>query len=199
MPLAYCTMAPGEGQALRQPGSSQCMQPSLRISHSRLPFGFSYFGKSHHRPGLLRQIGRVVVHAAVGADLIAQIVPLHAGDLAGLAADALGGVDELGDLAGVAHRGHRAVAWWWRSGARYRAIAATWDLLSFLDLDQERLELGRLRVGVADRGGKRIGQEAGFGDALESPVDGYADRDAPACRRRSRALMRLVTIATALM
>ena len=37
MPLAYCTMAPGAGQALRQPGSSQCMQPSLRMSHSRLP------------------------------------------------------------------------------------------------------------------------------------------------------------------
>ena len=28
-------MAPGDGQAFRQPGSSQCMQPSLRISHSR--------------------------------------------------------------------------------------------------------------------------------------------------------------------
>src|SRR5690606_36039890 len=37
MPLAYCTMAPGDGQALRQPGSAQCMQLSLRISHSRLP------------------------------------------------------------------------------------------------------------------------------------------------------------------
>src|SRR5689334_18184989 len=42
MPLAYCTIAPGDGQALRQPGSSQCMQPSLRISHSRLsPFSYS--------------------------------------------------------------------------------------------------------------------------------------------------------------
>src|SRR5215470_10546308 len=38
MPLEYCTMAPGDGQALRQPGSSQCMQPSLRISHSSRPF-----------------------------------------------------------------------------------------------------------------------------------------------------------------
>ena len=43
MPLAYCTIAPGDGQAFRQPGSSQCMQPSLRISHSRLPVAsFSY-------------------------------------------------------------------------------------------------------------------------------------------------------------
>src|SRR5262249_21994831 len=36
MPLEYCTIAPGDGHALRQPGSAQCMQPSLRISHSRL-------------------------------------------------------------------------------------------------------------------------------------------------------------------
>ena len=33
-----------------------------------------------------------------GADLIAQIVPFHARHLAGLAADALGRVDELRDL-----------------------------------------------------------------------------------------------------
>ena len=43
MPLVYCTMAPGDGQAFRQPGSAQCMQPSFRISHSRLPVAsFSY-------------------------------------------------------------------------------------------------------------------------------------------------------------
>src|SRR5262245_29606196 len=34
MPFEYLTIAPGDGQALRQPGSAQCMQPSLRISHS---------------------------------------------------------------------------------------------------------------------------------------------------------------------
>src|SRR5690554_426164 len=37
IPLEYLTMAPGDGHAFRQPGSSQCMQPSLRMSHSRLP------------------------------------------------------------------------------------------------------------------------------------------------------------------
>src|SRR5579862_8765452 len=42
MPLEYCTIAPGEGHALRQPGSAQCMQPSLRINHSSLPFSSSY-------------------------------------------------------------------------------------------------------------------------------------------------------------
>ncbi len=33
MPFSYCTMAPGAGHALRQPGSAQCMHWSLRISH----------------------------------------------------------------------------------------------------------------------------------------------------------------------
>ena len=37
MPFAYWTIAPGEGQAFRQPGSAQCMQPSLRMCHSRRP------------------------------------------------------------------------------------------------------------------------------------------------------------------
>ena len=34
---AYCTIAPGAGQAARQPGSSQCMHWSLRISHASPP------------------------------------------------------------------------------------------------------------------------------------------------------------------
>jgi hypothetical protein len=36
-PFVYCTMAPGEGQALRQPGSAQWRQPSFKMSHCRLP------------------------------------------------------------------------------------------------------------------------------------------------------------------
>src|SRR6202165_4793675 len=34
MPFSYCTMAPGAGQAARQPGSEQCMHWSLRISQA---------------------------------------------------------------------------------------------------------------------------------------------------------------------
>src|SRR6184192_2950091 len=45
IPFEYCTMAPGAGHAFRHPGSAQCMQPSLRISHSRSPLGFSYSAK----------------------------------------------------------------------------------------------------------------------------------------------------------
>ena len=37
MPLVYWTMAPGAGQAARQPGSAQCMHWSLRISHCSAP------------------------------------------------------------------------------------------------------------------------------------------------------------------
>src|SRR5437762_11248049 len=45
IPFEYCTMAPGDGHAFRHPGSAQCMHPSLRISHSRSPLGFSYSAK----------------------------------------------------------------------------------------------------------------------------------------------------------
>ena len=37
MPLAYWTIAPGAGQAARQPGSSQCMHWSLRMSQAMPP------------------------------------------------------------------------------------------------------------------------------------------------------------------
>src|SRR5205807_8009677 len=66
-----------------------------------IALGVLVFGEAHQCPGLAAEVARVVVHADVAADLIAQIVPFHASDLAGLAADALGRVDELGDRAGV--------------------------------------------------------------------------------------------------
>src|SRR6516165_1721625 len=37
MPFAYWTIAPGAGQAARQPGSSQCMHWSLRMSQASPP------------------------------------------------------------------------------------------------------------------------------------------------------------------
>ncbi len=45
MPFSYCTIAPGAGQASRQPGSSQCMQLSLRISQARSPLSSSTSAK----------------------------------------------------------------------------------------------------------------------------------------------------------
>src|SRR5256885_2704998 len=67
----------------------------------QIALGVLVFGEAHQRPGLAGQIARVVIDAGVAADLVAQVVPFHARDLAGLAADALGRVDELGDRAGV--------------------------------------------------------------------------------------------------
>src|SRR5438067_4005289 len=64
-----------------------------------IALGILVLRKTHHRPGRFAQVGRVVIYTDVGADLVAKIVPLHAGDLAGLAADAFGGVDELRDRA----------------------------------------------------------------------------------------------------
>src|SRR5262245_36661987 len=37
MPFSYCTIAPGAGDALRQPGSAQCMHWSWLISHASAP------------------------------------------------------------------------------------------------------------------------------------------------------------------
>src|SRR6202011_1798015 len=67
----------------------------------QVALGIFVLGETHQGPRVLAQILRVVVVTGAGADLIAQIIPFHAGDLAGLAADALGRVDELRHLTGV--------------------------------------------------------------------------------------------------
>ena len=64
------------------------MQPSLRISHSRLPFSFSYSVNRISVHVLGSKIQRIVVGSLEIADLGLEIVPLHAGGLACLAADA---------------------------------------------------------------------------------------------------------------
>src|SRR5512137_963339 len=48
--------------------------------------------------------------------------------------------------------------------------------LRFLDVDQERLELRRLRVRVSDVRRQAVGEVAGLGHPDEAPVDRYADR-----------------------
>ena len=84
-------------------------------------------GEPHHRPGVAVQVGGVVVRAVGGAghlrpercfhDVGSEVVPLHAGRLARLAPDALGDIDELGDLAGTrfTHLG-------WRGGSGRQAF-----------------------------------------------------------------------------
>ncbi|MNC50503.1 hypothetical protein D3C75_997480 [compost metagenome] len=62
-------------------------------------------GKAHQCPGLGSEVLGVVVGAVVVANLVTQFIPLRARHLAGLAADALGSVDQLGDLLLLTHRG----------------------------------------------------------------------------------------------
>src|SRR5690606_10075521 len=52
--------------------------------------------EAHDGPGIGGQVDGVVVDAVVVADLVADVVPLRTGHLAGLAADAGGHVDQLG-------------------------------------------------------------------------------------------------------
>src|SRR5690606_37883364 len=58
-------------------------------------------GEAHQRPRARGQIERVLVDAGARADLVAQVVPLHARDLARLAADALRCIDQLRDRRGA--------------------------------------------------------------------------------------------------
>ena len=65
-------------------------------------------GVAHQRPGVLGQVMRVVIDTHIDADLLLEIVPLKAGDLAGFAADAFRHVDELGHFdRGLAHAWRR--------------------------------------------------------------------------------------------
>ncbi len=66
--------------------------------------GVLVLGELHHRPGFGGEVDRVVVGPVAGADLVAQIVPFRTRHLAGLAADALGGVDQFRHFADLADR-----------------------------------------------------------------------------------------------
>src|SRR5690606_35414097 len=71
----------------------------------QITVGLFVLGEAHHRPAFGGQVDRVVVGAVVAAHLVTQLVPFRAGDLAGLAADALGHVDQLGHLLDLTDRG----------------------------------------------------------------------------------------------
>ncbi len=66
--------------------------------------GVLVLGELHHRPGFGGEVDRVVVGPVAGADFITQVVPFRTRHLAGLAADALGDVDQFRHLADLADR-----------------------------------------------------------------------------------------------
>ena len=171
------------GQAFRQPGSSQCMQPSLRMSHSRLS-----------APGLTHSVKRISVNISgvrSGGFIVRRrkrrrsagcgVVPFEACRLAGLAADAFRDVDQLGDRLDAAvpaaarsrqtsGRDRRSSAWagrarpkrWEAEETSFASLQAT-GAGDGLDVDQKRLEFRRLDIGVADEGRQRIRAEALLG------------------------------------
>src|SRR5208283_2015172 len=171
MPLACCTIAPGDGQAFRQPGSAQCMQPSLRISHSRpLPdstsayritvqeFAVRSIGLSR-TPWLAPMVSRVSFHSMHATWQALQ--PMHFEMSISLATS--GVWRWLGEGVVVAER--RVMS---------RDCSAMIYLLCLLDVDEKRLELRCLGVCVAHERGQGVGQVAALGKALEAPVDRYA-------------------------
>ena len=96
MPLVYWTMAPGAGQAMRQPGS--CAVHALVLAHQPVqPALVLVFPELDQVPEVLRQIRQRLIRAHLHRGLWRKVVPLLAGDFAGLAPDARGRVDELRD------------------------------------------------------------------------------------------------------
>jgi len=54
--------------------------------------------EAHQCPGVCREFARIVIDAHVLADFVAQIIPLAASHLTGLAANTGSDIDQLGNL-----------------------------------------------------------------------------------------------------
>src|SRR3989440_1213630 len=180
MPFGSSTIAPGAGQAFRHPGSAQCMQPSLRISHSRSPLGFSYSVKRinvqdsavrspglSYTPTLLPISSRRSFHSMQATWQALQ--PMHLVVSMSLATVPVYAARTPGGAVVVAER---------RTMSRdCRAIFTEPPPDSqFLNLDEERFELRRLRIAVADHRRQRVGKKARLGEAGKAPVNRNADR-----------------------
>src|ERR1700733_14978030 len=176
MPFVYCTIAPGDGHAFRQPGSSQCMQPSLRISHSRLPFGFSYSEKRitvhecsvrssglSYTPWLIPTSSRRSFHSMHAVWHALQ--PMHLLTSISFATVPVIGSRTAGDCTVVAER--RLIS---------NDCSAIASPLGLLDLHQERLEFRCLRIPVAHDRRQRIAQITRFRLPFEAPMQRNADR-----------------------
>src|ERR1700712_3172851 len=175
MPFVYCTIAPGDGHAFRQPGSSQCMQPSLRISHSRSPSVFSYSEKRmtvhecsdrsrglSYTPVVWPTSSRRSFHSMQAVWQALQ--PMHFETSISFATVPVTGSRTCGGGVVVAET---------------RLISSDCSAISYplclLDLDQERLEFRCLRIPVAHGRRQRIDEIARLREALESPVQRKSD------------------------
>src|SRR5215468_11075420 len=173
MPLLYWTIAPGEGHALRQPGSEQCMQPSLRISHSsRLPSSTSEkritvhdsdvrSGGLSYTPTFTPITSRRSFHSLHATWHALQ--PMHFEMSMSLATSTVLRIEGGGVV--VAERCLRSRDCNDDMGASLR----------FLDGHDERLVLGGLCVCVPDEWRQRVGDVADPGHARVAPVNGDPD------------------------
>src|SRR5262245_44625132 len=192
IPLLYCTIAPGDGHAFRQPGSSQCMQPSLRISHSRSRAGFSYSENRmtvhecsvrsaglSYTPTLMPTSSRRSFHSRHAVWHALQ--PMHFDTSISLATSVCrcaGGVIE------EAERRIRSLSPNFGGTAWVVGFGIAGNMVHLplchrpgdgLDIDQEGLELRRLRVGVADRRRQHVDRGCLLALADEAEVERHAD------------------------
>src|SRR5690606_18586970 len=186
MPLAYLTIDPGEGQALRQPGSSKCMQPSLRISHSSRVLSSGCFICTSAKRMTVQDCGV----RSDGLSYCPTLAPtssrksFHCMHATWQALQPMQLETSISLVTSVTCRratGGCVVV------AERAAISRDWRELIVpprqmpscsrpLDVDRERLELRSLRVRVPHEGRQRVDQVPGLGEPDEAPVVGQADR-----------------------
>src|SRR6185436_15736017 len=157
MPFSYCTIAPGAGQAARQPGSSQCMQPSLRISQASPPSCVSCSEKRIRFQNSACSVGSVWY--VPKAWLATGARSFHSWQATSQALQPMQVVVSmyfatLGDLRRLVDSP--------RSEAEERRISPEFTPRAshLLDLDQERLVLGRPHVRLEHRGRERVRQRS---------------------------------------
>jgi hypothetical protein len=89
IPLAYWTIAPGAGQALSAVHAAVLADQPFELAVLRFDLA-----EAHQGPGVLGQVVRVLIAPDIDPDLVAQVIPLVAGRLARLAADAFRYIDK---------------------------------------------------------------------------------------------------------
>ena len=199
MPFAYWTMrARAPGRPRGSPGSAQCMHWSLRMSHL-MPPSTSFSSKRIRFQNSASSVWQRLVVAVVNwFSTMPEVVPLLAGDLARLAADAGGGVDELRDGRGGSAAGARCPRPA-RTSGRSRGSVRSWPPPhSLLDLHEEGLVLGSPGVRVHGRRASGSSRAGRCGRGCPRSPSGSASRSARrSCRPPSTAADRFVTIAIA--
>src|SRR5271169_2157650 len=178
MPFAYWTIAPGAGQASRHPGSAQCMHWSLRMSHMSPPSTSCSskrmrFQKDASSVGIVWYVPRCSVPTTFRS-FHSWHATSHA--LQPMQVDVSMYLETVGrERRPVAFPDERMPEAEDREISRFCTLIVV--LLSgLLELDEERLVLGRPGVRVHRRGRQEVGERTGMpGFALVAPVQREAD------------------------